>query len=336
MNVFKKLQLRLKAKSKAQYKELKKEYKELLAYHEELRNEFEQKKQQFIRNYRAIKDYDHRREEFVKRSKEVLPPLLEFPVSKIVNVKHSGQLGDLIYSIPAMKALSGEQGIRLYLPLDQPITQESYWSHPLGNVMLNSSIYKMAEPLLTVQPIIHSCDTYQQQHIDIDLDIFRKLPWNHHKGHISRWHFLYYPGGSDLSKQWLYVPAIDPTAKNGIVICRSQRYNAPGIDYSFLKKYPEVYFLGVENEYRLLKQSIPNLTYLPVKDFLQMASIIAGAKLFIGNQSAPFAMAEGLKVNRLLETYFDCPNVIIEGDTGFEFCYQPQFEELVKRRYEKL
>lgn len=311
MNVFKKLQLKLKAKSKSEYKELK-------------------------GAYRAIEEYGKRMEEFVKRAHEVLPPVTELPLNRPINVKHSGQLGDIIYCIPAMNTFGGTHGINLYLHLNQPVKQEPFWSHPLGDVLLNNKIYQMAEPLLKAQAAIRSYASYEQQDIDVDFDIFRKLPWNHHKGHISRWHFLYYPGGADLSKQWLTVPAINPIAKEGIVICRSQRYNAPGIDYSFLQKYPEIYFLGVEEEYQLLRQSIPNLIYLPVKDFLEMASVIAGAKLFIGNQSAPFAMAEGLKVNRLLETYFDCPNVIIEGANGFEFCFQPHFEELVKRRYENL
>ena len=309
MYFFKKLELKLKAKSKAEYKELK-------------------------RKYRAIEDFDSRMSEFVRRSLEVLPDISKMPLNRTINAKHSGHLGHIIYSTPAMKAFSGEHGVNLYLPLNQPISHEPGWSHPLGNVMFNSTIYRMAEPLLKAQPIIHSCSTQPPQVIDVDFDIFRKLPWSHHKGHIARWHFLYYPGGFDLSKQWLSVPTVESVAKEGIVICRSQRYNAPGIDYSFLRKYSEVYFLGLEAEYQILRQAIPSLTYVPVQDFLQMASIIAGAKLFIGNQSAPFAMAEGLKVNRLLETYFDCPNVIIEGDNGFEFCFQPQFELLVKRRYE--
>lgn len=320
MNVFKKLQLKITASSKEEYKQLKASYKQ----------------NKPPDTNKAITDYENRMKEFVRRAHEVLPPVIEIPTNRVINVKHSGQLGDILYSIPNMKAIAGELGVNLYLQLDQPVTQEAYWSHPLGNVLLNNTIYEMAQPLLTAQPLIRSCSTYQQEVIDVDFDIFRNLPWNHHKGHISRWHFLYYPGGIDLSEQWLFVPSVDTVAKNGIVICRSQRYNAPGIDYSFLKKYPEVYCMGVEKEYEILKQSIPNIIYLPVKNFLQMAAVIAGAKLFIGNQSAPFAMAEGLKVNRLLETYFDCPNVIIGGDTGFEFCFQPQFELLVKRRFENI
>ena len=85
-----------------------------------------------------------------------------------------------------------------------------------------------------------------------------------------------------------------------------------------------------------MKTQIPALQFYKVNNFLEMATIIAGSKLFIGNQSFPFSLAEGLKANRLLEVYFQCPNVIPTGNNGFNFCFQPQFEQLVKDRYENL
>jgi ADP-heptose:LPS heptosyltransferase len=83
-----------------------------------------------------------------------------------------------------------------------------------------------------------------------------------------------------------------------------------------------------------MKKKIPHLIYRPVRDFLEMASVIAGAKLFIGNQSFPFSLAEALKANRLLEVYFECPNVTVYGENGFDFSFQPQFEKLIRMRYE--
>ena len=103
-----------------------------------------------------------------------------------------------------------------------------------------------------------------------------------------------------------------------------------------LKKYANIYFVGTEDEYKEMKQQINHLQYLPVKNFLELASYIAGAKLFIGNQSFPFSLAEAMKVNRLLEMYYLAPNVNVYGTKGFDFCFQPQFEYLVKLRYDNL
>ena len=66
-----------------------------------------------------------------------------------------------------------------------------------------------------------------------------------------------------------------------------------------------------------------------------MASIINGSKLFIGNQTFAFSLAEGLKVNRVLELYYAAPNVIVEGKGGHDFFYQPHFEKAVETLYNK-
>ena len=101
----------------------------------------------------------------------------------------------------------------------------------------------------------------------------------------------------------------------------------------FLKKYPDKLFVGIEKEYEDMRQVLPDLKFQPVSDFLEMATIINSCKLFIGNQSFPFSIAEALKTTRLLESYYKRPNVIVEGDGGNDFLYQPQFEYSVKRLY---
>lgn len=57
---------------------------------------------------------------------------------------------------------------------------------------------------------------------------------------------------------------------------------------------------------------IPKLEYIPVEDFMHMANIIAGCRFFIGNQSFPFAIAEALKVKRLLEVYHLSPMLLLK------------------------
>ena len=132
---------------------------------------------------------------------------------------------------------------------------------------------------------------------------------------------------------WLQAEP-DKSWNDHIVIARSQRYNAPAISYSFLEKYKKKIFVGVEQEWKEMKKMLPDIEFFTVNDFLQLASIIAGSKLFIGNQSFPFSLAEGLKVNRLLEVYHQCPNVNVEGKGANDFCYQAQFEKMVKQLYE--
>lgn len=190
---------------------------------------------------------------------------------------------------------------------------------------------EMLHPLLTSQPQIVSCTVQQpSDDIDIDLDLMRSHPIAMNAGSIARWYFYVFAINADLGKPWLHVKP-DDSMKNTIVIARSQRYRAPAIDYSFLKKYKNLLFVGLEQEWMEMKEMIPSISYRPVKDFLELAQIIGGSKLFIGNQSFPFSIAEGLKTKRLLEVYWRAPNVIPEGSNGYDFYFQPQFEKLVEK-----
>lgn len=267
--------------------------------------------------------------------KEITHPSMNFPAGRPVHFKHSGNCGDIIYAIPAMKAIAGEEGICLHLHIDQPAGYAKHFKHPLGNVMLNKKVADMLTPLLQAQPAFQCCDVLTDQAIDIDLDRIREYPLLLDRGNIARWYFLVFPCNFDLNLAWL-TASPDRSVKDAIVIARSNRYHAPGIQYKFLKKYPDVQFIGLKEEYLAMRSMIPHLQYRPVSDFLEMASLIGGARLFIGNQSFPFSIAEALKANRLLELHFECPNVTVYGDKGYDFCFQPQFEQLVKLRYEAL
>ena len=298
MNLLKKIRLKLKAEDKAEYKYLK------------------------------------RVEKYKDGLKKIEPPALHFPAGRPVHFKHSGNCGDIIYAIPTMLAIAGNEKICLHLHIDQPAEYAKHIHHPLGRVMLNRKTFQMIQPLLLAQPGFQSCEMYDQsQEIDVDLDKMRQYPLLLDRGNIARWYFLVFPVNYDLNLSWLRVEP-DPDMNKAIVIARSRRYRAPDVDYGFLKKYPDIHFIGLEDEYEDMKKMVPHIRYRPTGDFNEMAAVIAGAGLFIGNQSFPFSIAEALKVNRLLELHFECPNVTVYGPRGYDFCFQPQFEKLVTLRYD--
>lgn len=280
-----------------------------------------------MRDREAYKDY-----KFLKALAAVQHPNLNLPPGAEISVKHSGNAGDLIYALPAAFALAAGGSLKFYININQK-NAIAIKHHPLGNLMLNKKMYNMLQPLLLAQPQIASCEIYNGAPIDFDLDIFRQYPFNYKMGHIARWYLLVFGINANLGQPWLTAPP-DASVQDAIVIARSLRYHAPGISYNFLSQYPNVLFVGVPQEYEAMKKNLPKIKYRPVTDFLELASIIAGSRFFIGNQSFPFSIAEGLKTKRLLEVYHQSPNVIVEGSNGFDFCYQPQFEKLVRQLYE--
>ena len=246
--------------------------------------------------------------------------------------KHSGNSGDIIYALPTIKAIVKNSDCILNLHLNQTGFYNN--THPLGNVMLNEKMVKMITPLLEAQSYIKQIAVQENQQIDYDLDIFRQAPFLLDRGDISRWYFHIFNVFYDLSEAWIKVSP-NLNYSNSIVLARSERYNNLYIDYSFLTQYKNIVFLGVESEYKIMKIKIPNLEWKPVANFLEMAEIIAGAKFFIGNQSFPYAIAEAMKIKRVLEVCFDCPNVVIHGANGYDFYFQNNFEQIVKKLYEQ-
>jgi hypothetical protein len=285
----------------------------------------------------AVYKQNRRDQYLLDRIRQVNSEPVDLVYKSDYSFKHSGNCGDLIYSLPAMLALADQthdSRIHLYLRTNQKAPYLGTAKHPLGNVTLNEEMARMIKPLLLSQNKITTCELYADQDIDFDLDKIREYPFHYDRGNIARWYFLIFPVSYDLSSPWLFVEPSSITG-NSIVIARSSRYRMPYIDYSFLRKYPNVCFVGLAEEYLEMKQQIPSLRFLETCNFYELATLISGSRLFIGNQSFPFSIAEALKVNRLLEVCYKIPNVIVSGRNGFDFCFQKQFEYLVKTRYEK-
>lgn len=254
------------------------------------------------------------------------PPLIE---GDEISFSHFGGAGDIIYAIPTMYALAAGRKINLYLSLYQPIRDfTKKMRYPNGKVILTEKSVELFAPLILAQQNFIRCEALAHQTVHYDLNVFRNFPFDYRMGSITRWYFLTYGISTDLGKPWLQVNA-DETYKDAIVIARSARYRTPQIDYSFLRKYERLVFVGMPDEFADMKKQIPGLVYKPVNNFLELASVIAGSNLFIGNQSFPFSLAEAMKVRRVLEVYPQCPNVVVEGANAYDFCYQPQFEKIV-------
>ena len=64
-----------------------------------------------------------------------------------------------------------------------------------------------------------------------------------------------------------------------------------------------------------------------------MAQIIKNCKVFIGNLSFGYTIAEALKVPRLLESNPDFPLIYPNGGRGFDFYFQNHFEKMFKQFY---
>lgn len=245
--------------------------------------------------------------------------------NKVLNFLHSGHIGDLIYALPAIKKLSENHTCNLFIGINKIFTNEKYKNHTSAGVLINDRIFNYALPLIGKQKYLNKVQKYIDQKIDINLDLFRDMPGK--PSNSSKWYFHITGVHADLHKPFLDTQEHDKI-KNKIVISRSLRNKNTFIDYSFLNDFcDQLIFIGLKDEYLDLKKVIPELKHYDPLDFFEMSQIIKSSKFFLGNQSSPFAIAEGLKVPRLLENTYDVHEVEPTGGNCYEFFYQTHFEK---------
>ena len=260
---------------------------------------------------------------------------LSRPPTSEVTFKHSGNAGDIIYALPTIKALSTGRPARLFLKLDVPVSGWTEKEHPLGKAGLTAPMVEFLRPLLEHQVWLSSIQIHNGEAVDYDLDMFRKVPnIKGDRGDIAHWYFWMFAESADLSQAWLEVRP-PPVPSRKIVLARSPRYHNQCINYAFLRDLGEIDFVGTPSEFEEMKQTLPNLRHLECEDFLQLARVIKAARFFIGNQSFPYAVAEALKVPRILEVCPEIPNVIPTGGNTGEAFFQPNFEKLVRHFWEQ-
>ncbi len=243
---------------------------------------------------------------------------------------HAGNAGDVIYALPAMRALARGRPAALVLK----VGLTAFYAegvHPLGNVRMDDRTARMLIPLLSAQDYVQRCEIDDgSATVDWALDTFRDAPIPGDKGHIARWPFYVSGVSCDLSQSWLDVPPLSGLDET-ILIARSQRYRNPHLDHRFLARYRRLAFIGVDAEFKDMRRQLPNLQRIEVTDFFHLASAIKGSRLFIGNQSFPFAIAEALKIPRVLEACHRTPNVVPHGPRAHDVYFQGVFEWVVHR-----
>jgi hypothetical protein len=191
--------------------------------------------------------------------------------------------------------------------------------------MLNDKMGAMLRRLLLATDFIKEVEVYENQPVDYDLDRFRAQSINLSQGNISRWYSNIINLPIDLTTPWLKAK---PMPVSRLVVARSERYHSEYLDYSFLSEFNPM-FIGIEKEFDIMAKVIKGLEYMPVDNFYHMAQIIAGSKMFVGNQSLPYAIAEGLKVPRVLEVCWYAGNVIPCGGNCIEAYTQRTFKKFV-------
>jgi hypothetical protein len=214
--------------------------------------------------------------------------------------KHSGDQGDIIFSLPAMRALGG--GI-FYLDPEGGLSNPMIKWRGHDRTRLNATSIDSLATLLARQPYITEVRHWKGEPIDYDLDQFRKhVRFNNlSDSHLTAFELPL----TERDTAWLQVPDPIVIPNRPIVVTRSPRYQGNHCfwDCSFFEFKDRSVFVGHPKEHEIFMYAIgQEVPYVSTPDVLTLARVIAGAQQFVGNQGLPHAIAEGLK-KRLINEY---------------------------------
>ncbi len=256
-----------------------------------------------------------------------------------ISFKYSGLSGDVIHYMAGIKAVCERQDCKadIYLWLNQHMKSYDGAVHPYGDVMITDYAFEMLRPLLEAQEYVSSVQAWKGETIMVDMDRMRQTQVGMPYGSLSSWVGLCFPDmQADLSQPWLgggkcatwdeeVTKETNPAWEYGetVLVNRTQRYRNPYVSYFFLKDYKNIMFTGMPEEHaEFCKDFELDIPLLKVRDFLELSDYICNCRLFIGNQSMCFAIAEGLKIPRLLEMCPAAPNVHPVGADAHYFFFQ--------------
>jgi hypothetical protein len=230
----------------------------------------------------------------------------------------------------------------IYIWMDRPGLSYEGARHPYGGVMVNQYAFDMLKPLLLRQSYVNKVEQWTGQEIQVDVDKIRESQVGMPHGHLGHWLGIEFPDmQADLSQKWLTT---DPNqfylkdlrfVQSKILINRTSRFLNPMTSYFFMEKYRDrLIFIGTEEERNVFAKEWHfafDLEYLKVDDFHHLAAAMRYCKFFIGNQSMCFAIAEALKVPRILELCPYAQNIHPCGPYAHYFQFQKGLVYLVDK-----
>jgi hypothetical protein len=220
--------------------------------------------------------------------------------------KHSGDLGDIIYSLPTIRALGG--GI-LYLDPNGGADEELIRRQcPEGKTKLDKGKIDFLKPILEAQPYIKEVRYWGGEPVTHNLNEFRITFGNPNKRsptsnlsdcHLERFNLPF----SETDSPWLNVTEKIKLSRP-VVISRGPRVQGGYGRLNAMKMNlrNDAIFVGLPKEHEFFEWTFDiKIPYHKTETVMELAAVINGADVFIGNSSFPLSLAIGMGHNNIVQ-----------------------------------
>lgn len=229
---------------------------------------------------------------------------------KTWTMKSAGDVGDAIFGMPVM---------RHYGKVIVYLEAANYTRVPL-----TPANWRGIDRILKAQPYIADVLEWKRENVDVNLNDFRATMFrfvrnrHHIDRHIADWTAMACNLPTTIKDEpWLTIP--DPVTVAPVVISRSGPgrpahavYHGNAFPWGqALKKYSKnAVFVGTELEHEVFQAQFGDIHWHQTPSLYEVAQVIAGCQLFLGNQSSPNAIAQGLGTPAILEVWGNGPNCL--------------------------
>jgi len=217
-----------------------------------------------------------------------------------------GDLGDIVAAMPCIRQLGG----------GDLIIGDSLINGMQPREKMAGKRFEAIKPFLKEIPFIHSV-TFGERPAQLDFDFSTFRVNYRHSENLARWQARHVGIQKLDESKWVDVMP-SQQSKGRVIVARSPRYHNRFFPWRrIMERYKnKAMFIGLPEEHDAFQREFGTIEYRRTENILEVAELIAGSQMFVGNQSCPAWIAMGLAHPIIMEVWPEHPNSMVVRDNA--------------------
>lgn len=233
----------------------------------------------------------------------------------MITFRHAGDLGDIVYSLPVIRYAGGGTLLIEAAHYTRQLLVPENWCG-IDDLLMRQPYIKSVEPWGNGVRATYNLNDFR---VRLHKAFRPGLPANDAAKMKSLADWMLETHGVPLTEKDTAWLSVEPVKIARVVINRTgSGRNHHNVYHNHLfpwrrvwdKYHKDAVFIGTELEHDVFCATVGEIPHCVTGTLHDAATVIAGADLFIGNQSVCHAIAEGLKKRIVLEVWPQGPNCL--------------------------